>query len=254
MKRVKILFAFFLLLALLPAQAQDFEAARSMNLSLDYQQVKESMNYGLVFSGPQLRFTYRKGWKLAGKNIIYQGALGTGLYETRNILGLNINLKLIDVHYNIYEFIRKISFFAGPWLKSEYNYQLYPDLQSGYSFHFTNYTFGLSLTMLYRSDACHARLQWKNSVAGLISRPPQMRDPYFFDLDFSNYAADQHNEFSAGSFGLYNNTEIEIHFVRPQHARVGYAYSFAWFHGATSPAVDFIRHSLSVYFYPKLIK
>ncbi len=222
-----------------------------MNYSLDFLQIKDDLNYGLVFSGPQHRFIYKRSWELNGKNLMYQGEVGFGTLFSRGMTGLQWKVKPIDVLYNYYELIRKVSIHAGPWLKMEYNYQLYPELQSGYSFHFTNYTMGFAASAKYENDDVYLRLRWKNSLVGLISRTEEDRDPYFFDLSLGTYFKDQHRNFKGGSFGTYNNTWIELLFISMRHPRLGYAYNFEYFSYSDSPGVRAMTHGFSLFFYPK---
>jgi hypothetical protein len=234
--------------------AQDFENSRSINASLDFLQIKESENYGLVYSGPQIRLSYRNSWEINMKDLVYEGSAGFAYLRSRGTSGLNIHVKVLDLHYNIYERERDVSFFAGPWIKMEYNYQLYPELQSGYSFHFTNYTFGFSVSSTWQTDDFHLTLRWKNSLAGLISRTETGRDPYFFDLSFGDYLRDQHKAFKGGSFNLYNNSMVELHYVDPQHPRIAYAYSFQYFVYSDFPELKSLSHGFTVYFYPRSLK
>jgi len=232
-------------------KGQDFDVLRSMNYSLDILQIKDGLNYGLVFTGPMNRFSYKKSWEVNGKDLMYQGDFGIGFLVTKGIRGVAFRVKLVDIFYNIYERRRTITFAAGPWVKMDYNYQLYPDLQNGYSFHATNYTLGLALSAKYQTEEVYLRLRWKNSLAGLISRSPEVRDPYFFELSLGTYFRDQHQNFSAGSFNLYNNTSIELLYVNPNHPRLGYAYSFEYFSYNNSPELKMLSHSFSLFFYPK---
>lgn len=247
----RLLFLLILLQTSQILRSQDFGLMRSMNFTLDYIQIKESLNYGLVFNGPIFRFSFRKSWEIDKKELIYDGSLGFGPLSTRGMLGLNFRVKPVDLLFNVYKKNRKISYMAGPWLKMEYNYQLYPHIHSGYSFHYTNYTVGFGLTGRLQTDDVYIRLNWKNSVFGLVSRPPLYRNPYFFELDLGTYFKDQHDVFKPGSYDMYNNTLVEVLFVRPGHPRLGYAYTFEYFTYRKEPKLKALSHSFTLFFYPK---
>lgn len=244
----------FLLMFLFTAElkSQDFDELRTMNYTFGIQQIKDAMNYGFVFSGHQHRFTYRRTWKIKEKTLFYQGSFGVGpLTNKPGILGLNFLFKPIDVFYNIYDKPRTIHIAGGPWIKTEYNYQLYPELHSGYSFYYTNFTLGLALSAKYEKGNVYLRIRVKNSVAGLIARQALERDPYFFDLDMGSYFSDQHEGFRGCSFNMYNNTDVEFLYVNFKHPRIGYGYSFEYFSFSADPNVKAINHNFSLFFYPK---
>ena len=224
---------------------------RSLNATIDVVQIKEGLNYGLVFNGPVFRFTYRRSWEIDKKELLYEGSFGAGPLTTRGMIGLNFKFKPVDLLFNVYKRNRKISYMAGPWLKMEYNYQLYPHIHSGYSFHYTNYTAGFGLTAKLHTDDAYIRLSWKNSLFGLVSRPPLYRNPYFFELSLGTYFKDQHGVFEFGSFNLYNNSVVEVLFVRPDHPRLGYAYTFEYFSYSQVPKLKALTHSFTLFFYPK---
>ena len=248
-KALYILITFLLVVSKM--KGQEFDELRSLGTSIDITQIKEKLNYGLVFTGPTFHFNYRKSWELKERSLMYEGDFGFGPLSTRGMLGLNFRVKPVDLLYNRFSLTRKISVKGGPWFKMDYNYQLYPHLQSGYSFHFTNYTVGIGLAALYRTDNIYLRLRWKNSLFGLLSRTPEERDPYFFDLDIGTYFKDQHRDFKGGSFNLYNNTFVELLYVNPLHPRIGYVYSFEYFTYNKTPKLKSIVHNFSILFYPK---
>lgn len=233
--------------------AQDYDKIRTMNYNAGFIQIKDQMNFGLVFSGVQQSFSYRKAWKVNDKSIYYHGDVGFGILSgTRNLSGRNFNFKPIDVYYNLYERVRGFTLSAGPWMKAEYNYQIYPELQGEYSSYFTNYTLGFYIGAWIETNAGYFRLRWKNSLAGAIARQATDRDPYFYESSTSQNIKDVHSNFNSGSFNMFNNTYIEFLFVGVHHPRLGYGYSFEYFSYSKDPSLKAVNHNLSLFFYPKM--
>lgn len=235
------------------AGAQDYDKIRSMNYNAGFIQIKDQMNYGLVFSGIQQSFSYRKAWKVNDKSIYYQGDIGFGIMSgTRNLTGRNFTFKPIDLYSNLYEQVRGFTLSAGPWVKAEYNYQVYPELQGEYSSYFTNYSLGFYIGAWIETNAGYFRLRWKNSLVGAIARQTTERDPYFYESSASQNIKDVHSNFNSGSFNLFNNSFIEFLFVGVHHPRLGYGYSFEYFSYSNDPQLKSVNHSFSLYFYPKM--
>lgn len=232
-------------------KAQDFDLLRSLDYSLGFTQVKEEMNYGLVFTGHMHKFTYRNSWAVNKKNMLYEGSFGVGPSTSREMPGLHFHLKPVDLLWNLFEYLRTIRIAAGPLFKMEYNYALYPELQSDYSFYHSNIMLGLGVSVKYESDQVYLRLRIKNSLAGLVARQEMNRDPYFFELSPGTYFRDQHRNFKAGSFNMFNNTLIELLYVNPLHPRFGYSYTFEYFMYKNSPKVQALSHTITLFFYPK---
>ncbi|MEQ9063651.1 MAG: hypothetical protein RIE58_05710 [Vicingaceae bacterium] len=246
-----LLFILFFLHLTLESRSQDFDALRTISTGIDISQIKEGLNHGLVYTGPLFKFNYRRSWDLNKHTLTYEGRFGLGPLSTREMLGLNFIITPIDLSYFAYENRKRIYFKAGPWFSVDYNYQLYPNHQSGYSFYFTNINLGFVASASFENDDIYLRIRWKNSLLGLVSRPPIYRNPYFFDLSLGTYFKDQHRTFQGGSFNVFNNTQAEVLYVNPHHPRIGFAYQFWYFTYSDEPSLKTLSHGISILFFPK---
>jgi hypothetical protein len=133
--------SFFLIFGI--SSAQENFITRHSFLSAGYMQAKESANFGLVFKGPGLN--YGMCWNFVNDNrlITYEFEIGAGILFSRDIPALGFYLKPVDLAYMFKIPAGESNLHIGPSLKLEYNYNLYPDLQSGFDYWFT--TAGIAL-------------------------------------------------------------------------------------------------------------
>ena len=232
--------------------AQDSIRPRNTFISIGFLQIKESENYGLVFRGPSL--DAGMNWTFPHKNNawIYEFRLMLGAPFAKDIAAMNISFKPLEAAYAWKIPVNKFGLKIGPALKMEYNFQMYPDLQSGYYFWLTHYSAGVSAFATVNLKNSIIKVRAFNNLCGFVSRGETWEDPYFFTDQFSDLMSDMHSEFSFVSLGTFNNTFFEIQYRRSAASRLAYSYVFDYFVYSDDPALKFLNQSLRLTFIPRL--
>jgi len=168
-----------LILVLKNSSGQDNAISRISFFSSGFSQIKEEANFGLVFNGPAINYGMKWDRRNDKRMITYGYELGVGIPFSHNIPALDIYLKPIDIAYMFRFPGLNNRFYLGPHLKVEYNYTLYPQLQSGFDYWFTNFSLGLKAHYAFNYQSSAFQIALSSSLAGFISRQPDYRDPYF---------------------------------------------------------------------------
>jgi hypothetical protein len=215
MKKTHILIfiiSFFLLPLCNRTAAQNMPRAKhsSIFVSSGFFQIKEEENLGMVFNAPQISVGFTHERPLKNHILTYQNRIALGPVFSRNMMGAFLNVKPVDLFYGVNITEKSARLYLGPTVKIDYNFQIYPDLHSGFPFWFTDYHVGIGSLFELPLDKILIRMQLSTSLAGFISRPEAERDPYFFSLRFGDILSSMHQDFSFGSFNLFNNTVFEL--------------------------------------------
>jgi len=237
-----------LLMIVLNSSAQEKAVSRYSFFSTGFSQLKEAANFGLVFNGPAIN--YGMTWNLRNEKrmITYGYELGVGIPFSKNIPALDIYLKPINVAY-MFRFPGLHSrLYIGPDLKFEYNYTLYPQLQSGFDYWFTNFSLGIKAHYAFTYQNSAFQIAVSSSLAGFISRQPDYRDPYFFDIGFKYAVRDLHKNLVFGSFEKYNTTDLEILWKPVSKSRLTFGYEFRYAGYYQAPEFKKVSHSIKILF------
>lgn len=244
MKTSIISLLFLLLFFNCIGQANDIY--RNSFFSPGFEQVKEGANFGLVFNGPAMN--YGMNWDIKNdKRIINFGyELGVGILFSKNIPAIGIYLKPAEFSY-MFKFPGSNSrLFIGPSLKFEYNYYLYPQLQSGFDYWFTDFSFGVNAQCDFKFRSSSFQIMANSSLMGFISRQPDYRDPYFFDLGFKYAVRDLHHDLTFASLDKYNTTKLGI-LWKPELDSIftfGYVFNYSGYYQA--PGIKMVSHSIKI--------
>jgi hypothetical protein len=222
MKEFKLII--FLLLIFTLGKAQDKTFTRNSFFTAGYNQINEDANFGLVFRGPGLN--YGMTWNSANekRSFTYEYELGAGILFSREIPALGFYLKPIDLAYLFKMPIAGESLYLGPIMKMEYNYDLYPDLQSGFDYWFTNLSFGIGALYDFNYKNSSFRIKLNSSVAGFVSRQETNRNPYFYDIGFKYAINHLHQDLYFGSFDDFNVSGLEILCKPDINSRITFGY------------------------------
>jgi hypothetical protein len=231
--------------------AQENGRSKITFVTASYLQTKESLNYGLVFRGPMLDFGMN--WSKHYKSTIlsYGYKLGFSLLSTRDVLGANLKIKPLELSYLKEIVNNKFKIGIGPSFKSEYNYQVYPDVQSGYLFWYTNYNVGFTCNSEIPIFDKKIQINFTNSLMGFISRPSKYEDPYYYDIRFSDFVRYAHQDFKFLSFNGFDNSTIELLYKFSPDSRLAISYVFEYFGYYKNPQIQVVENSIRLIFYPK---
>jgi len=222
MKEFKL--GIFLLLIFTLGSAQDKTFSRNSLFAAGYKQINESANFGLIFSGPDLN--YGMVWKSVNEKryFSFEYELGAAILFSKKIPALDFYLKPIDLAYLLKIPLEGESLYLGPIMKMEYDYELYPDLQSGFDYWFTNLSFGIGALYDFNYKNISFRIKLNSSLAGYISRQEAYRDPYFYDIGFKYALKHLHHDLYFGSFDDYNVSRVEILCKPKNNSRLTFGY------------------------------
>lgn len=251
MKNIKLIGITLLLVAAFGTDAACQQIkSKEQSLSLNFLQVKEGLNYGLVFRGPGLQYGRYWQWENESQIIGYQADGGLCFTESRGIIGFNLHLMPVRASY-----LRKIGtakkLSLGLSITGEYNWQMYPDLQSGYSFWFTHFSLGGMASYPFEAGENRFVLKLHTSLLGITSRPPEERDEYFFDLSFWDVVRFLHQDFQFGSWNSFNQTGLEIKWQPKPSSRLAFAYGLNYYGYYEKPRITLFDQSVGIIFLPK---
>jgi hypothetical protein len=128
---------------------------------------------------------------------------------------------------------------------------MYPDLQSGYSFWFTNFSIGGALRYSFNMKENHFDLSFHTTLLGLTSRQPVYDDPYFYDLSFGYAVKFVHEDLTFGSWGSYIQSELELRWRPKADSRLAWAYSFQYYGCYTEPMLTMLNQTIKLIILPK---
>jgi hypothetical protein len=249
---MKISIIFILLLVFfLPGSAQENAIPRYSFFATGFSQVKEVANYGLVFNGPAINYGMKWDRRNDKRMITYGYELGVGIPFSKNIPALDIYFKPIEVAYMFRVPGLHSRLYIGPDLKFEYNYTLYPQLQSGFDYWFTNFSLGLKAHYAFNYQSSAFQIAVSSSLAGFISRQPDYRDPYFYDIGFKYAIRDLHQNLVFGSMDKYNTTDLEIMWKPVQESRFTFGYKFSYSGCYHAPEFTKVSHNIKILFNKK---
>jgi hypothetical protein len=230
---------------------QEVSRSRAGFLTAGMLQVRESANFGLVFTGPALNYGMKFQREHPRFTSIYEFDLGLATPLTRQIIGINFHVKPVDLVLG-YKFpLGRVSLLAGPAFRLEYNAQFYPDLQSGYDFWLTELSLGLAVQATIPAGRSLFTLRLRNTATGLICRNETYTDPYFFDLGFLETVRDLHRNGKGFGPGSFNNTNIEIHCRPNPTSRLSFSFCADYARYSDAPSLGMLNQTIRLYFHPK---
>jgi hypothetical protein len=228
--------------------SQNYGLVKSSSLSISNSQIKESANFGFVFKGGGFSYEINRSWTNDKRMITYENDFGVDILSSHGIGALGFNLKPIDIGYLFKLPVSQNSIYIGPTLKGEYNYFLYPDLQSGFDYWFTNYSLGFRSVFDVNLQRSNFQIKLNTSLLGLSSRQPAYRDPYFFDLGVGFALEHLHQNLTFGSLNSYNTSNMEIIWRPKQNSKLsfGYALTYKGYYG--SPQISMFNQTFKLIF------
>jgi hypothetical protein len=219
-------------------------------ISLNFLQIKEELNYGMVFHGPGLGYAYAAQWQNDKNRIQYEGRITFSTPLTRGIIAASFNIVPVRMDY-LFKLGSEKAFSIGPYFTMEYNYELYPDLQSGYSYWLTHFSLGGVLNYSFDVKQHQFDLLFHTTLLGFTSRNPVYDDPYFFDLGLGYVLGYLHQDLQFGSLNRYNQSELEIRWQPKSLSRLAFEYTFQYYGYFDEPKLTMLNQSIKLIILPK---
>jgi len=218
----------------------------SLNLGGEFFQLKDQKNYGLLFTGGNLEIGYTFETQFRSNSFSYQAEFGFGPGFSKGIASINFHLKPADFAYCfLISDNEDFSIRLGPYVSMNYFLQMYPELQSGHALWFTFYDMGPRLILDSRIGEQDVGFSIATSVIGMVSRPAELNETYYYSLSFSDLIGKVHSNFTAGSFGLFNHFDLGIKWKIPGNRNNSLSYQLEYFYYAAEPKLDYLVHTIS---------
>ncbi len=243
------LFVSLICLAAHPAFSQQAETRQHL-ISAGFLQIREHLNHGLVFRGPGIDYGFAYPWHSGNRTIRYEAAFGFSYLEGRGIGAGNIHTVPARLTY-LFHAAGDSKLRYGPFVIGEYQYALYPDLQSGYSFWFTHYSLGGELNYDLNVGKTSLSIRLRSTLFGYISRPPVYRDAYFFDLGVGYAFEFLHRNLQFGSWNRYNQSDLEIRWQPRAGSRIAWAYTMRYAGYYDAPRLTMLDQAIKIIMLPK---
>ena len=160
-------------------------------------------------------------------------------------VGLAWHFKPIDIWYG-FKVNKDIPrpLFVGAYFITDYNWQLYPELQSGHMFWWSSFELGPKLFYKIPIKEKLLKLSFSTSLVGWTSRPTPSTETHFYSLKFSDFVNNPHSNLTFGSSLQFNHTHIEIEFQNRPNKKFSIAYAFQYFAMYETPKISQITHSI----------
>jgi hypothetical protein len=230
-------------------------AQEKTNISQSYfsaglRQIKESANFGLVFNGPQI--IYGHHWESSKNNRIFsiENEIGVCIPFSKGIPALDIYFKPAEISY-LFSSPGKNNFAAGPLMKLEYNYTLYPQLQSAFDYWFTNLSLGINTQYDFTVAGQSLSARLKFTLLGITSRQPDDRNPYWYDIGFKHAIKHLNSDLEFSTLNKYNITDFELAWKPKPASRITWAYCFKYSGYYEAPEISIVSHNIKLTFNPK---
>ena len=218
---------------------------QSLTLKTEYFQLKDKFNYGLVYNGLNLGVRYSLEKEFENAAFAYSPEISFGANFNKGI-GLSWGFVPIDVFYGY-----KINssetkpFTMGANLLFNYNWQLYPELQSGHMFWFTSIELGPQGILILPLKGRKIKITFSNSLVGFTSRPDFVTESSYYSLGISDFVTNGHKNLQFGSYNYFNHTDIEIELLNKRNKRFSLAYEFEYYGYYEVPKLSYLSHALN---------
>ncbi len=244
MKTLRLSLLFLMIFEI--SHAQENPVNRSSFFTAGVLQIKESANFGLVFTGPAVNYGLNREFLKDNRLITYENKFGLGILFSRGIPSLAFYLKPVDLGYLFKVYSGTGNLYIGPSLKLVYDYELYPDLQAGFDYWFTDLSLGLNALYNFSCNNSIFRITVNSSFAGFVSRQPEYRDPYYYDLGFKYAVKHLHQDMEFGSFSRYHSTDLEILWKHKKDSRLALGYVLEYSGYFKAPDFVIINQSIKL--------
>jgi hypothetical protein len=241
---------FSTLLIMLKSTAGKNEMISNSYLVTGYKQVKESANFGLVFNGANLNYGHYWAKSVNNRIISIENEIGVSIPFSKGIPALDVYLKPVEASF-LFCTNGKNSFGGGPLIKFEYNYTLYPQLQSAFDYWFTNFSLGINSTYNFTVAEQPLNAKLKVTLLGFTSRQPDYRNPYFYDIGIKYAVIHSNSGFEFSAPNKYSVCNFELTWKPKSATRITWTYCFNYSGYFVAPEISMVNHNIKLTFNPK---
>ena len=254
-KQMKLLIILFLSTFAISNCYAQHNSGASLNKHLNYyklgiKQIQEAHNTRLVFNGPEA--IYGHYWEYSKNSRIFsiENEIGVCIPFSKSIPALDFYFKPAELSY-LFRTPGKNSLAVGPLVKFEYNYTLYPQLQSGFDYWFTNFSLGIKTLYNFNLASQSLSVRLKFSLCGFTSRQPDYRNPYFYDIGVKHAVKHLNSDLEFSTIDKFNSSDFELSWKPKHESRITWAYCFNYSGYFEAPEISIVRHTIRLEFNPK---
>ncbi len=184
-----------------------------VSVDVGFLQLKDELNQGMVYHGPQIGFHYHRSWFLKKWELLYKPGIAVGVPYNRGMIAANINFKPIDFSgiKSVYQ-KNNHDFRFGLSFATNYSYQVYPEQHSAQLFWYGEIGIAPCIEYSYQWNQRKIKVSLQNSIAGFVSRTEEV-SPYFYSFKFLDFFTQPNQNMRFGSFDKYNHTNISIEYI-----------------------------------------
>ena len=177
-------------------------------------QLKEELNQGMVYNGPQIGFHYQRNIFFEKWELRYKPKMALGVPFNRGMIAVNINFVPVDFSgvVSVYKNERH-HLKVGLNFATNYSYQAYPNQRNGAHLSWHG-EIGLAPCIEYDYQWKQSRIKifLQNSIAGFVSRTKEI-SPYFYSFKFADFFTKPHQNMQFGSFDKYEHLNASIEYI-----------------------------------------
>lgn len=206
-------------------------------LNLNFNQIKDELNYGLVNNGLNLGIEY-VNHKFFDKYGLLSSSLDFGINFKKGI-GANIVFKPVKYWspslfkgYNISLYFETI-----------YNWQMYPELHSGHLFHLSSYEIGF-IYVPQTVFGLDYNFLIKSSLLSLNSKKNWDREEQNYSFDFIDFFRVANQELNFNLIGNYFHIELWLPFYKTINKEFMYNFEFYYLKDKTD--IKIINHGVKI--------
>ncbi len=235
-----------MILAIQDAKPQEDKPASYLDFGAGFFQLKDGKNYGLVFNGGMFNTGYSLRNQGSNHLFNYSVDFGFGPSFAKGIAGMNFKLNPLNIDY-CFRIAGNDSYrlYLGPYAGMNYQFQLYPELQSGHMLWFTFYDMGprIILDADIRGQVFH--VSFSAAVVGLVSRPVEMNEVYYYSLKLTDIVGNLHSNFNAGSLDMMEHIDFEVEWKIPGSVKSHLVYRLEYLHYSPQASLNYLSNTLS---------
>ena len=176
-------------------------------------QLKESLNQGMVYKGPQIGFDYQRNCFFDKWELRYKPKIAVGANFNRKMIGANFHFVPINFTGIAPVFQKeKHTLRVGGDFVTNYGYQFYPKQLGAHLFWFSEISISPCVEYEYQWNQSKIKVFLQNSIAGFVSHKEKLPH-YFYSLTFSDFVITPHRNMKFGSFDKYEHLNATIEYI-----------------------------------------
>jgi len=245
--KARYLIALFFLLVTLEGKAQETgqKLIHQVSFKTQFMEIKDVYNYGLAHRGLNLAGAYTLTSASDRNTFSYDAEIGFGVNYNQGV-GMAWSFKPFDLFYGLrLNDNPNLILMLGPYMSGYYQWQLYPELQSGHMLWFSSYETGPELWASVPLESQLLTVSVASSLFSVNSRPQASPETYFYSLTFSDFVSNVHSDMKFGSLKSFWHFQIHLALSNPdKNLSIGYQFEYMGY--SEYPEYQYMIHSINL--------